>query len=128
MYKPDEFEVKPFDGLLPDRILMPKEGTVTWKVYIPEAGQYSVDISCHNFASTDVNAYISANQQQLTANLKPNGKVVVEPHEQYTDEFADNRIGAFNFTKPGYYEVSLKANLKPEQKLDLNRIWIEKIR
>jgi alpha-L-fucosidase len=115
-----------FDGLRPSHLIIDKNGVLTWQVYIPGPGIYQVDLSYHNDSKNDMPINISAGDQNLSQSLKPTGKVVVEPHDSYTDEFVNNQIGVFNFPKEGFYNIILTVNPKQNEKLFFNRIWLSK--
>ncbi|MDN3548639.1 alpha-L-fucosidase [Mucilaginibacter aquaedulcis] len=116
----------PFDGLRPSHLVIDKAGLLTWRVYISTPGTYNADVSFHNSSKTGTSVKISTGSQNLSQLLKPTGKVVVEPHDSYTDEFVNNRLGELNFPKEGYYNITLTADAKENQKLLLNRIWLNK--
>ena len=120
------FQLVNYDGLRPTHLVIDHSGSLAWRLYIPEAGSYKVNLSFHNASGTDMAVDVSAAGQVIHRQLKPTGKVVVEPHDGYTEEFADNRIGIFNFPKAGFYEVTLKANPAAGEKLLFNRIWVDK--
>lgn len=123
---PSKYKQVQFDGLRPSHLIIDKDGLVVWQIYIPGPGTYNVDISYHNDSKTGMPVKISAGHQDLSQTLKPTGKVVVEPHDSYTDEFVNNRIGMFDFTKEGFYKVTLKVSPKENEKLYFNRIWLSK--
>lgn len=115
-----------YDGLRPDHMVINKEGSMTWQFYAPEAGSYNVDISWHNAAKNNIGIIVSSADQQLQQNLAPTGKVVVEPHGYYTEEFVNTRLGHFNFPKAGYYEITFKAAPGKDEKLLFNRLWLNR--
>ncbi|MBB6108777.1 alpha-L-fucosidase [Mucilaginibacter lappiensis] len=115
-----------FDGVRPAHLIIDKNGVLTWQVYISAAGTYQADLSYHNDSKTGMSISISASDQNLSASLKPTGKVVVEPHDSYTDEFVNNPIGVFNFPKEGFYKITLTVNSTENEKLLFNRIWLSK--
>ncbi len=117
-----------YDGLRPTHLVIDHSGSLVWRLYIPEAGNYKVNLSFHNASGNDMAVDVSAASQIIHQQLKPTGRVVVEPHDSYTEEFTDNRIGTFNFPKAGFYEVTLKADPAAGEKLLFNRIWVDKIK
>lgn len=114
-----------YDGLRPSHFVIDKAGELSWEVYIPEAGNYYADISYHNASKNESVVMVDANEQQLKQSLTPTGKVVGEPGESSTDEFVDNRMGLFTFSKAGYYNIRMKTMVSGE-KLLFNRIWLTK--
>lgn len=115
-----------YDGLRPTHLVIDHSGSLVWRLYIPEAGNYKVNLSFHNASGNDMAVELSTASQVIPRQLNPTGKVVVEPHDSYTEEFTDNRIGTFNFPKTGFYEVTLKADPAAGEKLLFNRIWVDK--
>ncbi|WP_295720067.1 alpha-L-fucosidase [Mucilaginibacter sp.] len=124
--KKSSYKNVPFDGLRPSHLVIDKTGVLTWRVYIPGPGTYNADLSYHHNSKTAMQVKISVGDQQRLQSLKPTGKVVVEPHDSYTDEFVNNQIGEFVFPKEGFYDITLTAHPKEQEKLLLNRIWLSK--
>jgi len=120
------YKIVTFDGVRPNHLILDTAGTLTWKVYVPAPGTYKADISFHNRSKTDLPVKIGTSGQNLSASLKPTGRVVVEPHDSYTEEFVNNGIGDFNFTKAGWYDVTFTVNQTNHESLLLNRIWLSK--
>ncbi|ANH80336.1 alpha-L-fucosidase [Niabella ginsenosidivorans] len=121
-----QYQLIKYDGLRPTHLVMDKAGTVTWEFYAPEAGNYTVDLSYHNSSKENMAITIAAADQQLLQQLKPTGKVVVEPHDSYTDEFIDSPAGTFHFSRAGFYQVTLKLDPGAGQRLLFNRIWLSR--
>jgi len=121
------FKLVKYDGLRPTHLVVDHPGVLVWRLYIPEAGSYKVDLSFHNSSGIDMAVDVSADRQMIHQQLKPTGKVVVEPHDSYTEEFVNDHIGTFNFPKAGFYEVKLKADPAAGEKLLFNRIWVDKV-
>ncbi|MGJ7033014.1 alpha-L-fucosidase [Niabella hirudinis] len=116
-----------YDGLRPTHLVMDKEGTLSWEVYIPQAGNYRVDLSYHNHSKNTIPVSVQATDQHLEQQLKPSGTIVAEPHSSYTDEFGDTSLGQLHFSKAGFYQVSFKATPGAEGPLYFNRIWISSV-
>ncbi|AHF16990.1 alpha-L-fucosidase [Niabella soli] len=115
-----------YDGLKPTHRVINKPGRIAWEFYAPEAGVYSVDLSYHNASQEKVAVTVNVSNQDLVKELGPTGKVVVEPNDSNTDEFAEERIGTISIPQKGFYQVVLKADPKAGQSLLFNRIWIIK--
>lgn len=114
-----------YDGTRPQHIITEGEH-IEWKVYFPEKGTYSIDLSSHNPTDTIVDTELYINGFLLKNHLSPNGKMVVEPNENnYTDEFVDQIIGNIEIDKPGF--KAIKFRVTNNQILRLNRIWINKM-
>ena len=122
--RPSNIKLVRYDGLRPTHLVLDKEGTLTWEVYIPAAGSYHIDLSAHNHSKDPVGIQVRVSGQHLDQQLKPSGTIVAEPHSSYTDEFADTRLGQLRFPAAGFYQVSFKAAPAAGGALYFNRIWI----
>jgi alpha-L-fucosidase len=112
-----------YDGLRPTHIVLQASGEISWQLYIPKAGTYTVDVSAHNPNKENISFTISEGAQQSAGRIVPSGKVVAEPNENnYADEFPDMNAGTLSFTKPGLYAIRMQ--IKEDKPLWLNRIWI----
>lgn len=123
----EKYELKKYDGLRPTHLIIDKQGSLTWKLYVPKAGQYTVDLSYHNPVKNDIECIFSTVDQQLSQSLKPTGQVVVEPHGYYTDEFVNARIGVIKFPKEGYFQISIKLHPQSGEKFYFNNLWINRV-
>ncbi|MDN5283816.1 MAG: alpha-L-fucosidase [Mucilaginibacter sp.] len=121
-----EYKKVSFDGVRPSHLVIDKSGVLTWQMYVSGPGTYQAYLSYHNDSKKDITINISGGDQNLSQSLKPTGKVVVEPHDSYTDEFVNNQIGVFNFPKEGFYKITFGVNLKENEKLLFNRVWLSK--
>ncbi len=118
-----DFKVKPYDGLRPAHIILDVGVSPTWRVYIPKAGAYKLDISAHNPNKEPVSITITDGTTELESKLLPGRKVVAEPNQNnYAEEFADIHAGTFQFPKAGIVEITMRV--KDNQPVWLNRIWI----
>lgn len=120
------YKIVPFDGVRPKHMVLDTAGNLTWRIYVSNPGTYNANVSYHNNSKNDLSIQLNADNQNLTRALKPTGRVVVEPHDSYTEEFVDNKIGTFKFPKAGYYDLTLTVNPSLGQSLSLNRIWLSK--
>lgn len=119
-----DMPVNRYDGLRPAHIILPAAKEISWQVYIPKAGRYTVDVSAHNPGKTAIPFTISEGAKKLEGNIVPGRKLVAEPNENnYTDEFPDMNAGSFQFTKPGIYEIRMQ--ITGDKPLWLNRVWID---
>ncbi|UIR55283.1 alpha-L-fucosidase [Sphingobacterium sp. SRCM116780] len=122
----NKLKIVQYDGTRPQHIETEGE-VINWEVEFPEKGTYTLDVSAHNPSGKDITVDIQIGDQSFTGTLKPNGKLVVEPNQNYyTDEFIDKRIGEFNVEKIGNKKIDF--HVVGNQQLWLNRIWIERIK
>ena len=116
-------EFKAFDGTKPDHLVLKPNEKVQWKVYLPEAGKYTVESSIHNGTGKDVKLTIKEGDNSLSSMAKPNGKVTVEPNENwYVEEFLDVTNGKITISNPKEIVIEFSA----DQAILFNRIWLER--
>ncbi len=116
-------EFKAFDGTKPDHLVLKANQKVQWKVYLPEAGEYSIESSIHNGSGKTTQLSIKDIESTFTVSAAPNGKVTVEPNQNwYVEEFLDVPVGKINITKP----IELTLEFSASDPILFNRIWIEK--
>ena len=119
----NNLEFKAFDGTKPDHFVLKPNEKVQWKVFLPEAGEYSLESSLYNGSGKDAKIVIRDNKNILSAIAKPNGKVTVEPNENwYVEEFLDIPVGRIKINKPQELILEFSA----EEAVLFNRIWLEK--
>ena len=121
-----QFRLVAYDGAKPAHLVLNKQGALTWRFYAPAAGKYTVDLSYHNASKENLEVSVDIDEQTVRQQLLPSGKVVMEPHTDYTDEFVNVNMGTVNVSKAGYYEVTMKANTSENATLLFNRLWISK--
>lgn len=110
----------------PEHLNLKKDQTISWKVYIGEAGHKKVSISFANPSNEKLKAEILIDDQKHEINLSPTGKIVVEPNQNYyTEEFVDFTLGQIEFDAVGYYIIKFKVVERTSEPLRFNRIWIE---
>lgn len=115
----------PYNGKNPTYIKA-KSTPLSWEVYFPQTGTYSLDLSAHNPTDQEIAVEIYIGQEVLKGILQPDGRVVAEPNENnYTEEFVDRRLGSISVDTPGKQTIEFKIN--NDQELWFNRIWLEEI-
>ncbi len=114
-------EFKGFDGTSPDHLKLKANQKASWKVFIPKSGNYQLEASLHNPAKEDIGLTITANGRTWKAVAKPNGKITVEPNQNwYVEEFLDVVLGEFSMDKAQETQVDFQA----EKEVLFNRIWL----
>lgn len=120
----DKVNIVPYKGNTPAYTKV-KSQTLKWKVFLPQAGRYSVSISAHNPAGSDIPVLISVGDKEIRAKIHPDGKVVVEPNQNnYADEFVEHHLGETIIQQPQSLTVTFQSPEKRE--IWLNHIWIER--
>src|SRR5690606_8813304 len=126
------------DGTRPDYLALKGNQEVAWKLYLPKAGRYRLTSNIHNGngkeselklsvqrLSLEASAASKRYKQDFTILAKPNGKVTVEPNENwYVEEFLDQDAGTFLADRAGYYEVHFSSS----DAIWFNKIWVEAIK
>jgi len=116
-------EFKAFDGTKPDHLILKANDKVQWKVFLPEAGEYTIETSIHNGTGKHIKLTIKENENILSSTAEANGKITVEPNQNwYVEEFLDVPIGKINITKPQELLIEFTAS----DPILFNRIWLEK--
>ena len=114
---------KAFDGTKPDHFELKSTDRPQWKVFIPEAGTYTIATSLHNGTGKTIAIDLIIDGKTYAAQVAPNGKVTVEPNENwYVEEFLDVPMGSFEVEKP----KSLQVEFRSSAPILFNRIWLEK--
>ncbi|GAB3659112.1 hypothetical protein GCM10028791_32390 [Echinicola sediminis] len=120
-------ETVPFDGTNPAHAIIKTPTSISWKVFIPDTGEYTLDLSFSNQSNKNAQVKLTVNAQEKSMVLAPTGKVVVEPNEAYyTDQYLEESMGKFTFDKTGYYQVYLSLAPPKGGELLLNWLWLEK--
>lgn len=120
-----DIKIEKYDGKRPNRITLNPREVLSWKVYIPEPGEYQFDVSAHNPNKENNTIQIKADKSVLKGLLTPDGLLVAEPNEKnYTPEFTDRRIGRITFTQKGAYTITLSND--GSNPFSFNRLWINK--
>lgn len=118
-----DIESKDFDGTKPDHLILKAKDKALWKVYIPEAGTYSLDASIYNGNDKETTLTITMDGKSYHTKAEKNGKITVEPNENwYVEEFLDVSSGKININKPGFITVEFSSS----DPILFNRIWMEK--
>ncbi len=112
-------------GSIPAHIQIDTISEYSWNLYIDEPKLLNVDIS-YSCQSEDKggNFIIELENQELKAEFKPTGKLVVEPNiNMHVDNYKSFNVGKFTIDKAGFYKIKLKIN--PENsKPKFQWIWI----
>ena len=112
---------KAFDGTKPDHLELKANQPVEWKLYIPKAGEYSIESSIHNGSGKNSKLSVQALGKKLEIDAPKNGKVTVEPNENwYVEEFLDLAIGSIKVDKPTMITVKFTSS----EPILFNRIWL----
>lgn len=120
----DKITTKKYDGTRPQSIITSAE-PLLWEVYLPEGGNYKIDVSAHNPGGNPLDIEIKLGDAMLKGSLSPDGRVVVEPNENnYTDEFTERNLGQVMIKTAGKIKVAFR--MADAREVWLNRIWIEK--
>ncbi len=122
---PEDYPVVPYDGKRPTFAKITNQ-TMRWKVYLPAAGRYQIDLSAHNPNPEALTVQIKSAKQQFQSAIRSDGKVVAEPNQHnYTDEFVDHHLQIISVDKPQF--VELQFSVPSKQEIWFNHLWIKAI-
>ncbi|QDH81547.1 alpha-L-fucosidase [Echinicola soli] len=125
----ESWEIIDFDGTSPSHIVFSEADSLSWKVYIPQPGDYTFDLS-YNIAQSESNASVQlkTGRKTLSSSVSPSGKIVVEPYQEfYADQFPEIQLGKVHFDHKGYHEVTLTVFPSEEGTLLFNWLWMEAV-
>ncbi|EOZ97003.1 Alpha-L-fucosidase [Indibacter alkaliphilus LW1] len=110
----------------PEYVNISQGQELNWKLYAIETEQKNLSISFANPGKKPIKGEILLGDRKMEIELKPTGKVVVEPNQNYyTEEFIDFPLGQFDFSEVGYHTIKFRILDKPSTTIRFNRIWIE---
>jgi len=113
-------------GTIPEHVIINKNQSFRWKIYVNEPGEKQVDVS-YSFQSQTANPHliIKAADSELKLSVKNTGKTVGEPNENWIiDNFKSESAGKIYFPKAGFYDVKMEAIPANDEPLQFQWIWI----
>ncbi|MEN8117216.1 MAG: alpha-L-fucosidase [Bacteroidota bacterium] len=113
-------------GTVPSHVIIDKNTTLKWKIYIDKPDEKTVDVS-YSFQS-EQNAgkiTVSGANQLLTHIVQPTGKTVGEPNRNWIiDNFRSQRLGVIDFAEKGFYEIKMDIHPAAGEQVKLQWGWI----
>jgi len=114
-------------GTVPEHIVVNEKKMFSWKIYVDEPGEKSVDLS-YSFQQNTSGSRISfkASDSKLTHFVSNTGKTVGEPNQNWIiDNFKSNRLGKINFSEKGFYTIDLEIEPGKNDTVKFQWIWIK---
>ncbi len=111
---------------VPKHLNLKKNTTFQWRVYIEKPMELFVDAS-YNYQGKPNKSVLSveAAGAKVAQQIMPTGRVVGEPNSDWhIDSFNSHRIGKINFTKPGYYDITLNIQPGAGETVDFQWVWL----
>ena len=113
-------------GTVPEHVIIDKNQSFHWKIYVDKPGEKQVDVS-YSFQSQTANSrmVVQAAGSELKLVVKNTGKTVGEPNQNWIiDNFKSDSAGKIYFPKAGFYDVKMKAIQENNEDLKFQWIWI----
>ena len=114
-------------GSIPDHVVIDESSTYQWKFFVDQAGFMEADIS-YSYQGQDPAGRIimEVGDTTLEHSISYSGKTITEPNRDWViDNFKSSQIGKINFPKPGFYQVSFTVNVKQDEPVKFQWIWID---
>ncbi len=115
-------------GSIPERLIIDKNSSYKWRIFIDQPGMYLLDVS-YSFQDEPGKNFMIINMgdYKLKHKIQATGKTVGEPKAAWViDSFNFFKLGKIKIDKSGYYSIDLRVNVKKDQKLNFNRLWLKK--
>jgi alpha-L-fucosidase len=113
-------------GTVPAHIVVKQQYEGKWKIFIDQAGTYSIDVS-YSFQGEKPSGKISiqAANSSMEHDVTPTGLTVGEPNRDWhIDDFEAYHIGTIRFPETGLYEIILDVNAKRNNPIKFQWLWI----
>lgn len=116
-------------GTIPQHAVVEHKQSYIWKIFIDRPTEFYVDASYSFQGKSDGGEIrIKANGQEIRKDIKPTGKTVGEPGEDWViDNYASHRTGKLELDRAGYYEIELEIEPKQNGGIDFQWLWLEEI-
>jgi alpha-L-fucosidase len=114
-------------GTVPKHIIISDKYQATWKVFIENPGQLSVDVS-YSFQGKKPSGIVKvlAAGVTLSHDVTPTGLTVGEPNSNWhIDNFTSHNIGSINFPAAGLYEITMEIETKKNEPMKFQWLWIK---
>ncbi len=113
-------------GTVPEYVAMGDKKMFSWKIYVDEPGEKSIDVSYsfQHHSKTGKMVFATAGNR-LEHQVSNTGKTVGEPNQNWIiDNFKSNRLGKIVFPEKGYYNVAFEIIPDAEEEVKFQWIWI----
>jgi len=114
-------------GTIPEHVIVDKDKTFHWKIYVGEPGEKTIDVS-YSFQneSEKSNLVVSLAGKTISHTILNTGKTVGEPRQNWViDNYKSNPLGKINFPDKGIYDIKLEINPAKNEQVTFQWIWIK---
>lgn len=114
-------------GTVPEHVVVNEKKMFSWKIYVDEPGDKSVDVS-YSFQqnTTGSRIFVKASDSKLTYFVSNTGKTVGEPNQNWIiDNFKSNRLGKINFPEKGFYTIELEIEPGKNDTVKFQWVWVK---
>jgi alpha-L-fucosidase len=113
-------------GTIPAHIKVSRKSTYRWRIFVDRPRTLHVDLS-YSFQGEEGRGSISVFSQagKLRTGITPTGQSVGEPNSDWQiASFESFRLGKLEFSRPGYYEISLEVEPGKGEELGFQWLWL----
>jgi alpha-L-fucosidase len=114
-------------GSVPAHIEVSEKSTYSWRIYIDKPVNLHADFS-YNFQGEKEagKIIITSDAGTLSGRFQHTGRYVGEPNSNWQiDSYNSHRLGTLNYSKPGYYTISLEMDPGENEKIDFQWLWLD---
>jgi len=114
-------------GTVPEHVVVNEKKMFSWKIYVDEPGEKSVDVS-YSFQQNTSGSKVSvkASDSKLVHLVSNTGKTVGEPNQNWIiDNFKSNRLGKINFPEKGFYTIEMEIEPGENDEVKFQWVWIK---
>jgi len=113
-------------GTVPAHIAVTEKSSYQWRIYVDRPVSLYADVS-YSFQSEEGKGTLSVTSlaTSLNAKFKPGKLFVGEPNSNWQiDSFDSHRLGQLEFTRAGYYDISLEIAPRKGEELAFQWLWL----
>lgn len=114
-------------GTVPPHVSIKDKYRATWTIYIDNPGVYTVDCSYSSQSKSEKGEIkVGWGEENIAHNVRESGLTVGEPNQKWhIPNFKSHRIGEFNFTKPGLYNIEIEVRGPDKEVVKFQWLWID---
>ena len=115
-------------GTVPRHVVIKEKQLYTWKIFVDEPSEYVFDVSYWFQGNPNgSNIRLTIDGQELEHMVKPTGKTVGEPRQNWIlENYKSHRMGSVNLDKVGYYDIRVEIVPENDKEIKFQWIWLEK--
>lgn len=112
-------------GTFPSHIVVKKKSKYKWRFYIDKPKSLFADVS-YNYQGEAGKGSVTVTSEagSLSARFQSTGKFVGEPNSDWQiGSFNAHRLGKFEFSAPGFYEITLDIEPGKDEEIGFQWLW-----